>query len=113
MGVMAVESMVGGVRSARRVVVGVFAGVLVAGSLVAAPMSVAHAQGAPGCTITGTPRAEVLVGTAGADVICGLGGNDQLDGRGGNDALFGGAGDDVLIGRGRSGSCCAVARATT
>lgn len=51
-----------------------------------------------GCTIVGTPKADVLIGTARADVICGLGGNDRIVGRGGNDKLKGGPGDDVLAG---------------
>ena len=52
----------------------------------------------PGCTITGTARAETLGGTPGRDVICGLGGKDILLGRGGDDRLLGGDGDDILDG---------------
>ena len=60
----------------------------------------AHAtvHAATGCTITGTPGADLLFGTPGRDVICGLGGNDVLDGNGGNDVLKGGAGADLLNG---------------
>lgn len=54
-----------------------------------------------GCTIVGTPGADVLPGTAGRDRICGLGGRDRLTGLDGEDAMFGGAGKDVL--RGGSG----------
>src|SRR4051812_49807783 len=58
-----------------------------------------HAQTlATGCTITGTPGADVLVGTPGRDVICGGGGKDVLDGGGGNDVLKGGLGADILNG---------------
>jgi Ca2+-binding RTX toxin-like protein len=54
------------------------------------------------CTITGTPRNDVLVGTRGNDVICGLGGNDRIDGGDGNDVIFGGSGNDrIRGGRGR------------
>jgi hypothetical protein len=52
----------------------------------------------PACTITGTPRNDVLRGTNGADVICGLGGNDIIYGLGGDDVLIGGAGNDTLYG---------------
>ena len=52
----------------------------------------------PGCTITGTARAETLQGTPGRDVICGLGGKDILLGHGGNDRLLGGDGPDILDG---------------
>ena len=52
----------------------------------------------PGCTIVGTPRADVLVGGPGDDIICGLGGNDRLFGGGGDDVLRGGPGADRLQG---------------
>ena len=52
----------------------------------------------PSCTISGTPRADVLVGTSGNDVICGGGGNDTIRGGGGNDTIFGGAGHDRVSG---------------
>ena len=55
---------------------------------------------APGCTIVGTPGADVLEGTPGDDVICGRGGDDRLVGRGGDDQLRGGRGDDELSGGG-------------
>jgi hypothetical protein len=58
------------------------------------------AVGAPGCTIVGTPGADVLEGTPGDDVICGRGGDDRLVGRGGDDRLRGGRGDDELSGGG-------------
>jgi hypothetical protein len=51
-----------------------------------------------GCTLTGTPRADVLVGTEGDDVICGLGGADVIRGLGGNDTIYGGGGNDVIEG---------------
>ena len=90
------NSVVGTVRWGRG---GLAAFVVAALGVAGCPMGVpAATAAAPACTITGTPRADVLSGSAGADVICGLGGNDQLAGRGGNDVLFGGAGDDVLFG---------------
>lgn len=52
----------------------------------------------PGCTISGTSRADVLKGTPGNDVICGLGGNDVILGAGGNDVLNGGDGNDRISG---------------
>lgn len=52
----------------------------------------------PECTITGTPRRDILTGTPGDDVICGLGGNDVIRGLGGNDLLIGGAGRDQIFG---------------
>jgi hypothetical protein len=52
----------------------------------------------PECTITGTPRADLLRGTPGDDVICGLGGNDVIRGGGGDDLLIGGAGRDRVTG---------------
>jgi hypothetical protein len=52
----------------------------------------------PACTITGTPRNDVLRGTNNADVICGLGGNDVIHGFGGDDTLIGGVGNDTLHG---------------
>ena len=60
----------------------------------------AHAtvHASSGCTITGTPGADLLFGTPGRDVICGLGGNDVLDGNDGNDVLKGGPGNDILNG---------------
>ena len=51
-----------------------------------------------GCTITGTPGADVLRGTGADDVICGLGGDDDVDGGGGGDAIFGDAGADRVNG---------------
>jgi predicted extracellular nuclease len=55
------------------------------------------------CTISGTPRRDVLIGTGGDDVICGLGGDDVLLGRGGADVLIGGEGRDVLVCGGDAG----------
>lgn len=52
----------------------------------------------PACTMTGTPRNDVLRGTNGDDVICGLGGNDVIYGFGGDDTLIGGNGNDTLHG---------------
>lgn len=52
------------------------------------------------CTLTGTPKGDVLVGTEGADVICALGGGDVIDGRGGNDIVLGGDGGDSIRGGG-------------
>lgn len=51
-----------------------------------------------GCTITGTPGADVLVGTSGHDVICGRGGDDLLRGRRGDDLIRGGPGRDLIRG---------------
>jgi Ca2+-binding RTX toxin-like protein len=59
-----------------------------------------------GCTVSGTPAADVLVGSAGADVICGLGGADTLRGLGGRDVLVGGPGPDLIDGG--AGRDCAV-----
>jgi hypothetical protein len=56
------------------------------------------------CTITGTPKADVLRGTAGSDVICGFEGNDTIFGRGGNDEVFAGPGSDRVSGGGGSDS---------
>lgn len=68
-------------------------GAMLAG-LVAAP---AFSSGStPRCTISGTPRADVLVGTRGHDVICGGGGNDTIFGGAGHDREYGGAGNDTL-----------------
>lgn len=52
----------------------------------------------PECTVTGTPRADVLRGTTGDDVICGGGGNDVIRGGGGDDLLIGGSGRDRIFG---------------
>jgi Ca2+-binding RTX toxin-like protein len=51
-----------------------------------------------GCTITGTPRNDVLLGTRRRDVICGLGGRDRIAGGKGNDVIHGDGGADVLKG---------------
>lgn len=51
-----------------------------------------------GCTLWGTPSADILVGTRGDDVICGAGGNDTLIGLDGNDRLLGGSGNDWIAG---------------
>jgi Ca2+-binding RTX toxin-like protein len=56
-----------------------------------------NAPAAP-CTITGTPKADVLNGTPGRDVICGLGGNDVIRGKGGDDLIYGGPGNDTIDG---------------
>ncbi|HEX6130594.1 MAG TPA: hypothetical protein VF044_02630, partial [Actinomycetota bacterium] len=66
----------------------------------APPARPAPAPPAPAskCTITGTPRADVLVGTAAADVVCGLAGSDTILGLAGNDTLLGGPGADMLLG---------------
>jgi glucose/arabinose dehydrogenase len=50
------------------------------------------------CTISGTPRDDVLDGTPGNDVICSLGGVDTLNGGGGDDTLRSGQGADMLSG---------------
>jgi len=70
-------------------------GALLGGALSAPALAVGPT---PGCTISGTPRADVLVGTSGNDVICGGGGNDTIRGGGGNDTIFGGAGHDRVSG---------------
>jgi hypothetical protein len=54
--------------------------------------------GRPECTITGTPRNDVLRGTPGRDVICAGAGNDVLRGGDGDDVLLGGEGNDVVAG---------------
>lgn len=51
---------------------------------------------APGCTVTGTPDADVLDGTDGADVICGLGGDDTITAGSGPDVILGGGGNDII-----------------
>jgi parallel beta-helix repeat protein len=79
-------------------VVGVVAGVVMAGLPVVVPTSGADGVAATRCTIVGTPGPDVLTGTPRDDVICGLGGNDRLRGRGGDDRLLGGRGRDVLLG---------------
>lgn len=56
------------------------------------------ATSTPRCTISGTPRADVLVGTSGNDVICGGAGNDTIRGGAGNDTIFGGTGNDRVSG---------------
>ena len=71
------------------------------------------ARGPPGCTITGTARAETLQGTPGRDVICGLGGKDILLGHGGNDRLLGGDGAGHPRRRRRRGRSWTAAPATT
>jgi Ca2+-binding RTX toxin-like protein len=50
------------------------------------------------CTITGTPRSDVIKGTKGNDVICGLGGNDRIAGNGGSDVVDTGDGNDLASG---------------
>jgi hypothetical protein len=59
---------------------------------------IAPPAGAAGCTITGTPRADVLRGTVADDVICGLGGDDTIISGAGDDILRGGQGADELVG---------------
>ena len=80
-----------------------FASILIAGTLFApsAPAGASTGSSTPNgvkCTITGTPRNDVLRGTSRDDVICGLGGNDRILGLGGNDTLIGGPGRDTLDG---------------
>ncbi|MEP1125112.1 MAG: Calx-beta domain-containing protein [Ilumatobacter sp.] len=50
------------------------------------------------CTITGSPRADLIVGTNGSDVICSGNGDDIVFALGGDDLVFGGAGSDILLG---------------
>jgi dipeptidyl aminopeptidase/acylaminoacyl peptidase len=52
----------------------------------------------PGCSITGTPEADVLVGTPERDYICGGAGDDVISALGGDDVLLGGGGADILRG---------------
>jgi triacylglycerol lipase len=54
--------------------------------------------GRPACTITGTPRNDVLRGTPRDDVICAGSGNDVVRGEGGDDEVRGGPGNDTLRG---------------
>ncbi len=54
--------------------------------------------GTADCTITGTPRGDVLRGTPGDDVICGLGGSDTIWGLGGDDVIVAGRGGDTVRG---------------
>ena len=56
------------------------------------------------CTLTGTPKGDVLVGTEGAVVICALGGDggDSIRGGDGADQLFGERGADAINARDRS-----------
>jgi Ca2+-binding RTX toxin-like protein len=51
-----------------------------------------------GCTIRGTPGADVIDGTNRRDVICGRGGNDIIHGLGGSDTIVGGGGNDRMSG---------------
>jgi Tol biopolymer transport system component len=53
---------------------------------------------AAGCSITGTPGADVLEGTPEPDYICGRAGDDVITGLGGDDVLLGGAGADTVLG---------------
>ena len=53
---------------------------------------------APGCTITGTPHADVIGGTPERDFICGGGGDDVIFGQGADDVLLGGRGEDSVYG---------------
>ena len=89
---------VGGLRVGWPAVVGVVAGVVMAGLPVDPPASGAEGVAGRRCTIVGTPGADVLTGTRRDDVICGRGGNDRLLGRGGDDRLLGGPGRDVVLG---------------
>ncbi len=60
------------------------------------------AEGAPRCTVKGTPGPDRLQGTPGRDVLCGGRGDDVIRGGGGNDLLLGGRGaDDLRGGAGR------------
>jgi len=69
-------------------------GALVSGALSTPALA---AGSTPSCTISGTPRADVLVGTSGNDVICGGGGNDTIRGGGGNDTIRGEGGNDTIF----------------
>ena len=51
------------------------------------------------CTISGTPRDDVLTGTSGNDVICGSAGADLINGGAGDDVLIGNGGNDKLLGK--------------
>jgi hypothetical protein len=51
-----------------------------------------------GCTIRGTPRADVLRGTASSEELLGLAGNDEIFAAQGHDWLNGGPGNDLLVG---------------
>lgn len=54
------------------------------------------------CTVTGTPKADVLEGTSGDDVICARGGDDEVTAGLGNDVVRAGLGTDrVRTGSGR------------
>lgn len=73
---------------------------LVCAALAVSSTQPLDAQGADGCTLTGTPLDDVLRGGGGRDVICGLGGNDRVYGEEGDDELRGGEGADRLFGAG-------------
>jgi Ca2+-binding RTX toxin-like protein len=76
------------------------------GSLSSSPATVTITVGdasAPSCagrpvTITGSPRADVIVGTAGDDVIDAGAGADRVEGNGGHDVICAGAGHDLVRG---------------
>jgi Ca2+-binding RTX toxin-like protein len=51
-----------------------------------------------GCTIRGTPGADVIDGSNRRDIICGRGGNDIIHGLGGSDTIVGGGGNDRMSG---------------
>jgi Ca2+-binding RTX toxin-like protein len=55
-----------------------------------------------GCTIRGTPGADVIDGTNRRDIICGRGGNDTIHSLGGRDRVVGGGGNDRIFGGGKS-----------
>ncbi len=89
-------------NSARRVLPGVLAGVVVvltgalpAGAAATTTMVTGERRV---CTVVGTSGNDRLYGTGRYDVICGRGGNDVIFGGGGGDVIDGGTGDDTISG---------------
>jgi Ca2+-binding RTX toxin-like protein len=74
-----------------------FAGALMLGCALATTMSSTTAVAAA-CTITGTPRSDVLAGTRRSDVICANDGNDRVKARAGDDVVHSDGGSDIIKG---------------
>ena len=89
---------VGMVRWGRGGVVALVVGAWVLSGVPFVAEARAAAPGDPPCTISGTPRADLLRGTAGDDVICGKGGDDQLMGLGGRQDPLGCGGTATKFG---------------
>jgi Ca2+-binding RTX toxin-like protein len=78
---------------------------IVVGALIACAPAAGQAAGKHRkCTISGTPRHDVLRGTAHRDVICARGGDDVVRARGARDRVLGGGGDDTIEAQGGADS---------